>query len=57
MAKTGRTRAEAEAPLLAANPQGRFVELDEVAASVLWLCSDARRLGHRPGDRHHGRGV
>ena len=35
------TRAEAEAPLLAANPQGRFVEVDEVAACVLWLCSDA----------------
>ncbi len=41
MARTGRTRAEAEAPLLAANPQGRFVEVDEVAACVLWLCSDA----------------
>ena len=41
MAKTGRSRAEAEAPLLAANPQGRFIELDEVAAAVLWLCSDA----------------
>ena len=41
MAKTGRTRAEAEAPLLAANPQGRFIEPDEVAAAVLWLCSDA----------------
>jgi 3-hydroxybutyrate dehydrogenase len=41
MAKTGRSRAEAEAPLLAANPQGRFIEVDEVAAAVLWLCSDA----------------
>jgi 3-hydroxybutyrate dehydrogenase len=41
MAKTGRTRSEAEAPLLAANPQGRFIEPDEVAAAVLWLCSDA----------------
>jgi NAD(P)-dependent dehydrogenase (short-subunit alcohol dehydrogenase family) len=40
MAKTGRSRAEAEAPLLAANPQGRFVEVDEVAAAVLWLCSE-----------------
>lgn len=38
MAKTGRSRAEAEAPLLAANPQGRFIEPDEVAATVLWLC-------------------
>ena len=41
MQKTGRTRAEAEAPLLAANPQGRFVDPAEVAAAVLWLCSDA----------------
>lgn len=38
MAKTGRSRAEAEAPLLAANPQGRFIEPEEVAATVLWLC-------------------
>ena len=40
MAKTGRSRAEAEAPLLAANPQGRFIEPAEVAAAVLWLCRD-----------------
>lgn len=38
MARTGRSRAEAEAPLLAANPQGRFIEPAEVAAAVLWLC-------------------
>jgi NAD(P)-dependent dehydrogenase (short-subunit alcohol dehydrogenase family) len=41
MARTGRTRTEAEAPLLAANPQGRFIAVDEVAATILWLCSDA----------------
>jgi NAD(P)-dependent dehydrogenase (short-subunit alcohol dehydrogenase family) len=41
MAKTGRTRAEAEAPLLAANPQGRFIDPAEIAAAVLWLVSDA----------------
>ncbi len=41
MAKTGRSRAEAEAVLLASNPQGRFIEPAEVAATVLWLCSDA----------------
>lgn len=41
MVKTGRSRAEAEAPLLAANPQGRFIEVDEVAAAILWLASDA----------------
>jgi NAD(P)-dependent dehydrogenase (short-subunit alcohol dehydrogenase family) len=38
VAKTGRARAEAEATLLAANPQGRFIEPEEVAATVLWLC-------------------
>ena len=38
--KTGRTREEAEATLLATNPQGRFIEPDEVAAAVLWLCGD-----------------
>jgi NAD(P)-dependent dehydrogenase (short-subunit alcohol dehydrogenase family) len=40
MKKTGRSRDEAEAPLLAANPQGRFIEPDEIAATVLWLCGD-----------------
>lgn len=40
MQRTGRSRSEAEAPLLAANPQGRFIEVDEVAATVLWLCSE-----------------
>ena len=38
VAKTGRSRDSAEAALLASNPQGRFVEPDEVAAAVLWLC-------------------
>lgn len=39
--KTGRSEAEARASLMAANPQGRFVQPEEIAASVLWLCSDA----------------
>ena len=39
MGKTGRTREEAEAPLLAHNPQGRFVAADEVADAVGWLVS------------------
>ena len=38
MAKSGRTLAEAEAALKAANPQGRFIRPEEVAATVLWLC-------------------
>lgn len=38
MAKTGRSRDEAEAALKAANPQGRFIQPEEVAATVLFLC-------------------
>jgi NAD(P)-dependent dehydrogenase (short-subunit alcohol dehydrogenase family) len=38
--KTGRSEAEARASLMAANPQDRFVQPEEVAATVLWLCSD-----------------
>jgi NAD(P)-dependent dehydrogenase (short-subunit alcohol dehydrogenase family) len=38
--KTGRSEAEARASLMAANPQERFVQPEEVAATVLWLCSD-----------------
>lgn len=36
--KTGRSRAEAEATLKAQNPQGRFIQPEEVADAVLWLC-------------------
>ncbi|MAZ16659.1 SDR family NAD(P)-dependent oxidoreductase [Oricola sp.] len=39
MEKTGRTREEAEAPILSTNPQGRFIKPEEVAATALWLCS------------------
>ena len=35
--KTGRSREEAAAPLLAPNPQGRFVRPEEVADAVAWL--------------------
>jgi NAD(P)-dependent dehydrogenase (short-subunit alcohol dehydrogenase family) len=36
--KTGRSVAEARASLAATNPQGRFIQPQEVAATVLWLC-------------------
>ena len=38
MAKTGRPRDGGRGELVAANPQGRFIEPEEVAAAVLWLC-------------------
>lgn len=37
-AKTGRSEADAKAALIARNPQGRFVQPEEVAATVAWLC-------------------
>jgi NAD(P)-dependent dehydrogenase (short-subunit alcohol dehydrogenase family) len=37
--KTGRSEEEARENLVATNPQGRFIQPDEVAAAVLWLCS------------------
>jgi NAD(P)-dependent dehydrogenase (short-subunit alcohol dehydrogenase family) len=38
-AKTGRGRDQAAATLQKNNPQGRFVTSQEVAETVLWLCS------------------
>jgi 3-hydroxybutyrate dehydrogenase len=38
MAKTGRSREEALAELVAHNPQGRLVQPREVAEAVAWLC-------------------
>lgn len=38
---TGRSAAEARASLAATNPQDRFIQPQEVAAAVLWLCSAA----------------
>jgi len=40
-AKTGRTRDEALASLVAHNPQGRLIQPDEIGETVAWLCSDA----------------
>jgi len=39
--KTGRSREEALASLVAHNPQGRLISPEEVAETVAWLCSDA----------------
>lgn len=41
--KTGRSEAEARAALVSGNPQGRFIDPDEVAAAVRWLISEEAR--------------
>lgn len=38
VATTGRSHAEAEAALKSGNPQNRFIQPEEVAQTVLWLC-------------------
>lgn len=40
MKKTGRSREEAIASLVAHNPQGRLIQPAEVADAVAWLCGD-----------------
>lgn len=37
--KTGRNDEEARESLRTVNPQGRFIQPEEVAATVLWLCT------------------
>ncbi|CCV03353.1 putative Granaticin polyketide synthase ketoacyl reductase 1 [Mesorhizobium metallidurans STM 2683] len=39
--KTGRSIEEARTSLASTNPQGHFIQPEEVAAAVLWLCGDA----------------
>ncbi|MFC3327382.1 SDR family NAD(P)-dependent oxidoreductase [Mesorhizobium cantuariense] len=39
--KTGRSTEQARSSLASTNPQGRFIQPQEVAAAVLWLCGDA----------------
>ena len=43
MSATGRSEEKARQDLLKTNPQGRFISPEEVAATVLWLCSPAAR--------------
>jgi NAD(P)-dependent dehydrogenase (short-subunit alcohol dehydrogenase family) len=38
-AKTGRSREDARSELQRLNPQGRFISPQEVAGTVLWLCT------------------
>ena len=40
VATTKRSEAEARAALAAKNPQGRFITPQEVADTVLWLCTE-----------------
>ena len=41
VAKTGRSREDALASLVAHNPQGRLIRPAEVAEAVVWLCGEA----------------
>jgi NAD(P)-dependent dehydrogenase (short-subunit alcohol dehydrogenase family) len=41
MKTTGRTAEQSKTDLLKSNPQGRAITPEEVAATVLWLCSPA----------------
>ena len=41
--KTGMTANEAASSLSANNPQGRFIQPDEVCNAALWLCSEGAR--------------
>lgn len=40
---TGMSTTEAAQALRADNPQGRFIQTDEVAGTAFWLCTDAAR--------------
>ena len=44
--------SEARETLLRSNPQRRFVSPEQVANSVLWLCSPGSGCHHRPIDFH-----
>lgn len=41
--KTGMSAKDAAKSLIKGNPQRRFIQTDEVAATALWLCTDAAR--------------
>jgi NAD(P)-dependent dehydrogenase (short-subunit alcohol dehydrogenase family) len=41
VAKTGQTEVQAREALVAHNPQRKMIQPDEVAQTVLWLCSEA----------------
>jgi NAD(P)-dependent dehydrogenase (short-subunit alcohol dehydrogenase family) len=43
VAKTGMSAQGAAMSLIKGNPQRRFIQTDEVAATALWLCTDAAR--------------
>ncbi|MCP4301596.1 MAG: SDR family oxidoreductase, partial [Gammaproteobacteria bacterium] len=45
VATTGRSKDEALAELVKTNPQGRLIQPEEVAETVLWLCSQDSMTG------------
>ena len=45
MAATGRSRDDALAELVKTNPQGRLIQPEEVADTVIWLCRQKSMTG------------
>lgn len=43
VARTGRSGDEARAAFVKANPQGRLIDIAEIAETVKWLCSEGAR--------------
>ena len=41
--KTGMTAQEAESAIISTNPQGRMIKPEEIAATAVWLASDAAK--------------
>ena len=41
--KTGRSETEALQEFTRSNPQARLIQPDEIADTVIWLCSDSAR--------------
>lgn len=43
MEKTGRSEEQARSSLRATNPQGRFIQPEEIVEAAMWLCSEGAR--------------
>ncbi|MEL7183949.1 MAG: SDR family oxidoreductase, partial [Pseudomonadota bacterium] len=45
-ARTGLGAEAARDAMVSANPHGRLIDVDEVAAAALWLCGEGARSVH-----------